>query len=71
MKLQSAKGVFWVVEGSLLAFPFENGTFDSGLAKSGDTYAHNKLWRQVRPKKSNKPFNYYPRGRIENMYSQI
>lgn len=63
--MQPSKGVFWVIDGLLLAFPFRDDYFNSGLAKSGDTYAHKKLWLEVRPKQCNKSYNYYPRGRIE------
>lgn len=58
------KGVFWVIGGELLAFPFD-GTYSEGIAKSGDTYNHKKLWKSVCPKGCNKPYNYYPRGRVE------
>lgn len=38
----------------------------SGIAKSGNTYNHEKLWNTL-PKEltDNKEFNYYPRGRVE------
>lgn len=56
------RGVFWVVEGKLLAFPFgESATH--GVAKSGNTFNHRLLWEHVKP--VNKPFDYYPRGRVE------
>ncbi len=58
------KGVFWLVDGKLMAFPF-NGKYPEGTAKSGDTYNHQKLWAIVRPKSCKKPFDYYPRGRTE------
>ena len=63
--MQPTKGVFWCVDGSLFAFPYTENKYDFGLAKSGDTYAHKKLWPQVKPKGCNRPYNYYPRGRIE------
>jgi len=65
MAKESSNGVFWVIDGELLAFPF--GTVDTycGIAKSGLTYNHKKLWPDVKPKKCNKPYNYYPRGRVE------
>lgn len=62
---QPCRGVFWDMDGVLLAFPFVENMFDAGLAKSGNTYVHKKLWREVKPKKCHKPYNYYPRGRIE------
>lgn len=57
------KGVFWIVDGELLAFPFLND--EIGTAKSGTTYNHKKLWEYVRPKDCNKAYNYYPRGRVD------
>ena len=36
-----------------------------GVAKSGKTYNHEKLWEYVRPKGCNKPFDCYPRGRVD------
>ena len=58
------KGVFWLIGGELLAFPFD-GTYPEGIAKSGDTYNHQKLWEVVRPKGCPHAFDYYPRGRVE------
>ncbi len=58
------KGVFWIIDGKLYSFPFD-GTQTDGIAKSGDTYNHKKLWEFVKPKGCNKPYNYYPRGRVE------
>lgn len=60
------KGVFWIIDGKLYSFPFD-GTQTDGIAKSGDTYNHKKLWEFVKPKGCNKPYNYYPRGRVEIM----
>lgn len=58
------RGVFWLIDGELLAVPFdENATL--GIAKSGDNYNHRLLWDYVKPKKCNKSFDYYPRGRVE------
>ena len=58
------KGVFWIIENRLYSFPF-NGGEAIGVAKSGDTFNHKKLWDHVKPKGCNKPYNYYPRGRVE------
>ena len=62
------KGVFWIVERNgdeiLLAFPFQDGD-TTGVAKSGDTYNHRLLWESVRPSGCNRPYSYYPRGRVE------
>ena len=54
-----------MIDGVLLAFPYMKNRFPSGLAKSGDTYVHKKLWPDVMPKGCGKPYHYYPRGRIE------
>lgn len=63
---EPASGVFWVIDGELLAFPFyQDDLIMSGIAKSGTTYNHQKLWNDVKPKKCNKPYNYYPRGRVD------
>lgn len=64
MAKEMSRGVFWIVEGTLLAFPF-TGEYTDGIAKSGNTYNHKRLWGEIRPKGCNKPYNYYPRGRVE------
>lgn len=58
------RGVFWIVEDELLAFPFKEGE-QVGVAKSGMTFNHRLLWKHVRPGKCNRAFDYYPRGRVE------
>ena len=64
MSKELSRGVFWVVDGELLAFPFyENAT--SGIAKSGNTYNHKKLWSEIQPSGKRVPYNYYPRGRVD------
>lgn len=64
MAKEASRGVFWVIDGELFAFPFtEDAT--SGVAKSGTTYNHKLLWDDVKPKGCNKPYNYYPRGRVD------
>lgn len=57
------RGVFWVVNNRLIAYPFREGSFLEGVAKSGNTYNHKKLWNLL--KISNKPFDHYPRGRVD------
>lgn len=59
------RGVFWIVEDELLAFPFEEGG-TVGIAKSGKTFNHRLLWEHVRPGKCNRAFDYYPRGRVDH-----
>lgn len=58
------KGVFWIIEGKLCAFPFKKDE-KIGVAKSGTTYNHEKLWEYVKPRGCNHPYNYYPRGRVD------
>ena len=58
------RGVFWVIDDDLLAIPFSD-MYPDGIAKSGNTYNHRKLWSEVKPKGCNQPYNYYPRGRVE------
>lgn len=55
-------GVFWIVDGELLAYPFDGATA-AGVAKSGNTYNHKLLWAEIRP--CSKPYDYYPRGRVD------
>lgn len=57
-------GVFWIIEDELKAYPFEEGA-EVGVARTGDTYNHRLLWDHVKPRKCRKPFDYYPRGRVE------
>ena len=58
------RGVFWLIDDEILAVPYEDGA-EVGIAKSGKNYNHRRLWEYVRPKKCKKPFDYYPRGRVE------
>ena len=58
----SKRGVFWIVEGKLLAFLFDE-TATEGIAKSGKTFNHKLLWESVKP--CNKPYDYFPRGRVD------
>ena len=58
------RGVFWVVDGALLAYPFIEGVYAGGTARSGVTYNHKKLWAQLHGSLG-KPYNYYPRGRVD------
>lgn len=58
------RGVFWVIENKLHAFPFVEGA-QFGVAKSGVTFNHRLLWPYVRPEGCGKPYNYFPRGRVD------
>lgn len=58
------RGVFWLIDGKLSCFPFD-GNITEGIAKSGNTYNHKKLWEYLLPCGSKVGFDYYPRGRVE------
>lgn len=53
-----------MIDGALLAYPFIEGVYAGGTARSGVTYNHKKLWELVRGSRG-KPYNYYPRGRVD------
>lgn len=58
------RGVFWLIDGKIFAVPYDaDASF--GISKSGDNYNHRLLWDYVKPKGCNKPYDYYPRGRVE------
>lgn len=57
------RGVFWLIDGSLYCYPFD-GSITEGIARSGNTYNHRKLWEHIHPV-GGKAFDYYPRGRVE------
>ena len=59
-----SRGVFWEVDDQLLAYPFYEDATD-GVAKSGNTFNHKKLWQSINPTRYSVPYNYYPRGRVE------
>lgn len=61
---EPCRGVFWIIDDKLLAFSF-TGESTLGLADSGLTFNHKRLWPEIRPKGCNKSFDYYPRGRVE------
>lgn len=42
------KVVFWLINGELFVLPFD-GSYPEGIAKSGDTYNHKKLWKYIKP----------------------
>lgn len=65
MAKEPSRGVFWIIDGKVLSFPFYNDTTSLGVAKSDLTYNHKNVWTEVKPKGCNKPYNYYPRGRVE------
>lgn len=73
------KGVFWIKDindlyaSSNLMFQIPcNADGDSdlivsnGASKTGNTYNHERLWKTLSKELTDsKPFNYYPRGRVE------
>lgn len=59
---EEARGVFWLIDDELFCFPFYND--NQGVSKSGLTYNHKKLWKELKINKS-VPYNYYPRGRVD------
>lgn len=65
MAKEPSRGVFWIIDGEVLSFPFYNDITSPGVAKSGLTYNHKNLWPEVKPRGCNRPYNYYPRGRVE------
>ena len=65
MAKEPSRGVFWIIDGEVLSFPFYNDITSPGVAKSGLTYNHKNLWPEAKPRGCNKPYNYYPRGRVE------
>ena len=63
------RGVFWVIDDELMDDYIVAEIFveraSVGLSKSGTNYNHKLLWEHVKPPGCNKPYNYYPRGRVE------
>ena len=59
------KGVFWLIDGKIRAVPFDEQKYEYGISKSGDSYVHRKIWKEIKPRKCRYPYNYYPRGRVE------
>jgi len=62
---ETRRGVFWIVDDELLAFPFVEDDYTEGIAKAGNTYNHERLWPYVKPKGCKHNFKYYPRGRVD------
>lgn len=73
------KGIFWIVDEDNISnnskycfkIPSDlNRNIESieniGIAKNGDTYNHKLVWSQLPNSTTHKkPYNYYPRGRVE------
>ena len=76
---QLYQGIFWIVDLDniennkdycfLIPCNSDGVVIDDGLsltAKSGTTHNHEKVWKMLNSKLTrNKPFNYYPRGRVQ------
>ena len=60
----SERGVFWLIDYELLAVLYSD-EITEGLSKSCGNYNHKLLWNIVKPAGCSKPYNYYPRGRVE------
>ena len=58
------RGVFWIVDGELLAVAYDSDAAE-GLSRNRTNYNHRLLWPKVRPEKSIRRYDYYPRGRVE------
>ena len=58
------RGIFWIIDDSLVGFAFKEGA-EHGVAKSGVTFNHKAYWNWAKPAHSKKPYNYYPRGRVD------
>lgn len=59
------KGLFWITDEGVLAFPYDPDEFEFAKSRNGLTYTHKKLWPEIAQKYRNKPYNYYPRGRVD------
>lgn len=66
VKTQST-GPFWYIldEAKLIAFPYDPNELQSALSSNGLTYTHKRLWPEIAGQYKSKPYNYYPRGRVE------
>ena len=61
---EPSNGVFWLIDDVLIAYPYGSIDTEVGVAKSGNTYNHKRLWNVIKSDGNNKPYNYYPRGRV-------
>lgn len=62
---ETSRGIFWIIDDELISFPYSSDEMLEGVAKSGNTYNHEKLWPYIKPRGCRHPFNYYPRGRVD------
>ena len=44
---EPTKGLFWLIDDELLAIPFDQEKYLNAVAKSGDTYVHKYLWKEI------------------------
>lgn len=61
---EQSRGVFWLIDDEIFAFPYPTEGDIVGVSNSGTTYNHKRLWKELNLK-SNIPYNYYPRGRVD------
>ncbi len=66
------KGIFWLIGGELLNVKVTCNESGSAIqkvqysSKSGENFNHKAEWEQIPHKiTKSKPYNYYPRGRVE------
>ena len=60
---EPSRGVFWVKDDDVIAFPFSDNGNLIGISNNGLTFNHKRLWKILNIE--NKPYNYYPRGRVD------
>ena len=78
IKEELSKGIFWIVDSTdinnnkdyCFTIPCNSegvpNSTDGLNSKNGETYNHQKYWALLNKRYThNKPFNYYPRGRVE------
>lgn len=60
------KGVFWYIGNHIIAYPDIDKTLDRVLYMQANyAFNHKLIWKKFHPAKGNKPYNYYPRGRVD------
>lgn len=78
--LNPCKGIFWFTPDNDYQIIYLDVPTDStfiGNSKNGLTYTHEKTWKYLVTNQpnyiKNKPWNYYPRGRVEliNMTARV
>ncbi len=58
--MPAKRGLFWYIDGQLLCFPFS----EEEINETNNN--HKRFWKTLpRTVTGGKPYNYYPRGRVE------